>query len=244
LGVLVIGTETAYDLLYSALRRVGVVALGDTVDPAVAQEALLELNAIRAEWSLNNKNYNIYDQTFTAIAPMMSVTLGTAIAGPGNFPSRPTNVDQITVISGTPGLGINYPVQILPYEAYQREAIQNIVSIPDKAYINTGFPLMTIYFLPGLAQGWSVRVMGSAYMTEYETVSDQFMDPPEYWSPLDLVLTLRLAVKWGVDLPQGVVIQANSALKHIQAANFVSNMEQMENGLISGHSGFNFFAGM
>jgi hypothetical protein len=86
--------------------------------------------------------------------------------------------------------------------------------------------------------------MGSAYMTEYETVSDQFMDPPEYWSPLDLVLTLRLAVKWGVDLPQGVVIQANSALKHIQAANFVSTMEQMENGLISGHSGFNFFAGM
>jgi hypothetical protein len=47
-----------------------------------------------------------------------------------------------------------------------------------------------------------------------------------------------------VDLPQGVVIQANSALKHIQAANFVSTMEQMENGLISGHSGFNFFAGM
>ena len=239
-----IGTETAYDLLYSALRRVGVVALGDTVDAAVAQEALLELNAIRAEWSLNNKNYTIFDQTYTATGPMFVLTLGTSIAGPGNIPTRPTNIDQITVISGTPGLGINYPVQILPYEMYQRKPIQNIAAIPTEAYPDTSFPIQNVWLYPGLQEGWSVRVMGAAYMTEYQTVDDQFMDPPEYWSPLDLVLTLRLATKWGVDLPPSVYPQAKAALKHIETQLFVKRMEPMANGLFSGHSGFSFFAGM
>lgn len=239
-----IGTATVYDLLYSTLRRVGVVALGDTVDAAVAQEALLELNAIRAEWSLNNKTYTVYDRTFTATTNKFVVTLGTSATVTGDIPTRPTNIDQITVISGTPGLGINYPVQILPYEAYQRQPIQNIAAIPSAAYVDTSFPIQNVWLLPGLSSGWSIRVMGASYMTEYETVSDQFMDPPEYWSPLDLVLTLRLSVKWGVDLPPGVVIQANSALKHIQNQNFVKRMEPMQNGLSSGYSGFNFFAGM
>ena len=239
-----IGTETAYDLLYSSLRRVGVVALGDTVDPAVAQEALLELNAIRQEWSLNNKNYTIYDQFFTATSPMFNLTLGTSGAGPGNIPTRPTNIDQVTVISGTPGLGINYPVEILSYEAYQREPIQNIAAIPTKAYIDTSFPIQNVWLLPGLQEGWSIRIMGAAYMTEYETVSDQFMDPPEYWSPLDLTLSMRLAVKWGVDLPQVVMAQAQAAIRGIEAQLFVKRMEPMQNGLSTKHGGLNFFAGM
>jgi hypothetical protein len=241
-----IASKTVYDLLFSSLRRVGIVALGDTVDDDVIQEALLELNALRAEWSINTRNYKQYDEVYTATENKQFVTLGTSDIIAGDFPVRPNSIDQVTIISGQPGAGINYPVTIFAYEMYSQLAIQNIFSIPTNAYVDSNFPLQRIYLYPGITAGYSIRVQGLSYMTEYEQPSDSFLDPQEYWSPLDLVLTLRLAVKYGMVLPEGVVIQANSALKHIESKLFGMRLKPARNNTRSGRNGtgFSFFAGV
>lgn len=236
-----IATSTVYDIIHKALRVCGVVGLGDTVDPLVSQEALLILNGIRAEWSLNIKSYRRYEQTFQAPANRQSITLG---AG-GDIAQRPNAIEHVIVINGVPGGAVNnWEIPIFPYAAYRALPIQHVYASPTAAYIDNEFPLTNIFFAPGLASGWSVRILGTAYLGDYENIGDTFADPPEYFDALYLALATRLAPLYGADLPQGVVIHAASAIKHIKHHMFMTRMGIMDNGLGAGGSGVNFMSGM
>lgn len=237
-----LATSKVYDLVKLALRECGVVSLGDNINPAVAQEALFILNTIRAEWSLNTRNNVNFDATFTAPENRTHITLGLT----GDIPLRPAKITQVVVISSPgDGAGVNIRVPIEPYENYRALTIQNVFAIPNKCYIDTNAPLQNIWFYPGLSTGWTVRVEGNKYMTEYENLSDTFMDPLEYYSALYLTLALKLAPKYGVDLGEGTIKAANSAIKGIEANNFHARMKPMSN-LISGQSGsgINFWSGL
>jgi hypothetical protein len=238
-----ISSKRVYDLLFSSLRRLGVAALGDTVAADVAQEALLELNSIRAGYSLGNKNNELFDQTYTATENRLVITLGTDGITPGDIPIRPAKIQQVVVMNNTAS-GINIPVALRSYAEYRTIAVQNIAAIPDSAYIDTGYPYQRMYFFPGLTSGWAVRVQGMAYMDEYEALDDPFMDPSEYFAVLDLDLTLRLAVKWGIDLPPAVYAQLQSVLKPLKTVQFMARLHNAPNGLKSSGAGINFFSGM
>ena len=236
-----ISGKSVYDLVFLALREIGVVSLGDSIVDDVAQEALLVLNSLRAEWSINTKNYTLFDQTYQATTNTSNITLG---AG-GNITTRPHNITQITIINGVPGTGINYNISIEPYENYRQLAITNVFAIPRKAYIDNMYPLQNIWLYPGLSNGYYIRVIGTSYMTEYENITDPYIDPPEYFSALYLTLALRMAPKYGIEAQQGTILQAKSAIKYIKSQLFLNEMNApMVNGLISTQSGFNILAGM
>lgn len=234
-----ISNTRAYDLVYLALREIGVAALGDTVHDDVSREALKVLNSIRAEWSLKAKNYKLYDETFTATTSTTHVSMG---AG-GDILTRPNRIDLVTVISGTPGPGLNFTLNIRPYESYRSITLTNIYAIPTDAYIDNSYPQQNIWLYPGLSAEWSLRVVGTSYMTEYELLDDPYIDPPEYFSALYLQLALRLAPMYGIDVPQGVVIQAQGAMKHIKANLFSSSLKSMPNGIKSSNNNFSFYGG-
>lgn len=241
-----ISTLTAYDIVHKALRVTGVVGLGDSVDPLVSQEALMLLNALRAEWSLNVKNYAKYDQTYTATGNKQFITLGTSALGvPGDIATRPNDITDIVIINGTPGsANNNFPIEIRPYTDYRNLVVQNIFAVPQIAYIDNEYPLQNIYLYPGLSSGWSIRVMGNRYMTEYENIGDRFIDPPEYFDALYLNLALRLAPLYGAQLNDGVVQQAAGALKHIKHHMLMTRMGIMANGLRNQGTGINFMSGL
>ena len=234
-------TSTVYDLLFLALREVGIISLGDVVPANVMQEAMLVLNSIRAGWSLNVKNYQIYDQVVTIGAQTPSISLGVG----GDIATRPSSIDQVTVIAGSnPGSNLVHNVPIFPYEDYRSLVLTNVFAVPAGAYIDTSYPKQNIWFYPGLCAGWSVRVQGMAYMTDYANVSDPFMDPPEWFAPLYLAPGLRLAPKYGVDMDSVVYQQCAGELKHLTANMMTMRIRNMPNGLKQRGSGFNFYAGM
>lgn len=243
-----ISTMTAYDVIHAALRVCGVVGLGDSVDPLVSQEALRILNGYRAEISLNVKNYAKYDETYTATTNKQFITLGTQIAGgvvPGDIAIRPNEITNIVVINGTPGSSNNnFPIEIRPYTDYRNLVVQNIYAVPQIAYIDNEYPYQNVYLYPGLSSGWSIRVMGTRYMTEYENIGDPFIDPPEYFDALYLNLALRLAPLYGAQLNEGVVQQAASAMKHIKHHMLMSRIGIMPNGLMNQGTGVNFMSGL
>ena len=244
MGAISTSTSTVYDLLFLALRKTGMVGLGDVVAANVMDEAMLELNSIRAEWSLNTKNYRNFNDTFTTTGPRTNITLGTSATETGDMPTRPNTITQVTVIAGaTPGANIVYALPILPIEDYFKLPLTNVFAVPSAAYVDTSFPLQNIFFYPGLNPGWTVRVQGMSYMSEYTSVSDEFMDPPEWFAPLVNATALRLASNYGVDMDSAVYAQLKSGLKHIEAHLLMARMEDMENGLKTGNSSFNFFAG-
>lgn len=241
-----IQTATAYDIIHKALRIVGVVGLGDPVDPLVSQEALLVLNGLRAEWSLNVRNYKKYDQTYYATTNKQFITLGTNGLVPGDIAIRPNTVTDVILINGNAGLNViannNYKLDIKPYELYREQMVQNIFAMPQTAYLDYEYPLMNIYLYPGLSTGWSLRVIGNSYMTDYENIGDQLVDPPEFFDALYLGLAQKLAPMYGADLPVGVTIQAASAIKHIKHHLYNLRAKPLQNQMAGG-TGFNFYAG-
>lgn len=241
-----IKTKTAYDLVFLALREIGVVSLGDTPDANVMNEGLLVLNTIRAEWSINTKNYIYFDQVYTALTNKTHITLGTSLdlLTVGDIPNRPQSIDQVTIIQGLPGTPINYPIPLGTYEEYRNIPITDIGAIPRIAFPDTAYPIQNLWLYPEIQPGWSIRIMGSSYLTEYEALANPYMDPPEYFSALYLSLALRMAPKYGIDANQGVLEQARGAMAKIKTNLFTRQMKRMSNGLVSGNSGFNFYAGM
>ena len=236
-------SKTAYDLVSLALREIGVIALGDNIADNVAQEALVVLNSLRAEYSLTVKNNEVYDETFFPTAGTMSITLGTDGVTPGDIPTRPAKITQVILLNGVNG--VNIPLTIKPYEQFRTQSLQNIVAVPNTAYIDTEYPYRHVWFYPGLNVGWGCRVMGLKYMTEYESLQDPYFDPPEYFSIMYLSLALRMAPKYGVELPDGVLAQCKSALKAVRNNNLNARLKTAANGLKTpAGSSVNFFSGL
>ncbi len=238
-----ISGRRVYDIVNLALREIGVVSLGDSIPPDVAQEALLVLNTIRAGYSLTGKNNELYDETFTAPGAQLSITLGTDGVTAGDIATRPAKITQVVVINGGAS-GINIPIPVRPYTEYRRISVQNVAAVPTAAYIDTGYPYQTIWFFPGLVSGWAVRVQGLKYLDEYELLDDPYIDPPEYFAVLYLDLALRLAPKFGVDLPPAVYAQLKSVLRPIKSNIFKARLSNMPNGLRTSSGGLNFWSGL
>jgi len=229
-----ISSKRAYDLVWGALRDTGMVGLGDDLDDNMAQEVLLLLNGIRAEWSLNVRNYALFDRTFQAPENRASISMGTG----GDITVRPADITQVVVYQAAPPLGVAIPLGApLPYESYRNRPLTEIFAIPEQCFVDTNFPLQRLYFFPGLTVGYWVRVQGMAYMTEYEHLSDGFMDPPEWWEPLRMALALRAAPRYGVELPAGLVMQYQSALKHIKSHMFAARLKPMPLGGLGSERG-------
>lgn len=236
--------QTVYDLVFLALRELGIVSLGDSIEPDVTQEALLVLNTIRAEYGITTKAYTVYDKTYTADANKQNIRLGTSIVdGPGEIPQRPSNISEVILIMGQPDIAPNVPLTIKPFNEYRELPLTNIYAVPSSCYIDMGMPYRRIWFYPGLSSGYSIRVIGSAYISEYEFISDPFIDPPEYFSLLYLSLAARLAPKYGQDVPAPLLAQLNSISKHIDQRSFANALTSMKNPLVGSGSGFNFLAG-
>jgi len=269
-------TLTAYNLIYDALRKVGVVSLGDTVAAEVSEEALRILNTLRSEWSINIKVNKRFDQLYTVVGPKQFITLGSttylgdftgktypvapligdtltdsgksyaydgiAWVDYAGIAKRPAQVDKVVICQGAPQSNLNIDLPIYTYAEYRSMSAQNISAIPNFCYVDNQFPESFVYFYPGLNSGWTVRVIGTDYLTEYENISDEIVEPPEYFNGLSCALALRLCQNYGSTPGEGLVQQANSAMKHIKEHNFIVDYAQRQ-GSSQSKSSINFFSG-
>lgn len=238
-----ISSLTAYDILVNALEYNGAISFGESIDPSMAKTSLQMLNALRAEWSGKYINYKKYDKTYTSSANTQFISLGSSTTVSGDILERPAYIDEVAVIMGT----VNYQIPVKSYEEYRQLTIQNIYALPTAAYIDTEYPIQNVYLYPGLATGYSVRIMGRGYLPEYENVSDPYIDPPEMFQCLALALALKVAPKFGTDPNSmtNVMQMLNSALKPLKANNFKNGMHRAKNDLFgNSNGGFNILAGI
>lgn len=232
-----ISNLTAYDIIYNALQICGVISYGEAIEPAIAKTALQMLNAIKSEWSGKYINYKVYDQTYTPTSGTYSITMGVS----GNIPVRAAEINEVIVSIGA----LNYQIPVKSYDEYRQRTFTQVLSLPGVAYLDTNYPIQTLYFYPGLAFGYSVRVLGLAYLTEYENVSDLFIDPPEMFQCLIYALALKLAPMFGTDPNSmtNVFQMLSSALKPLKAINFKTRMQRAKNDMGSATGSYTFFTG-
>lgn len=237
-----ISTSTAYDLIYNALQVCGVVSYGESIDPSISKTALQMLNGIRAEWSGKYINNKRYDRVYTATSNQYSVSLGHSVSVSGDILVRPQSIEQVSIIMGN----VNYEIPIKSMEEYRQLTITNIYALPAYAYLDNEYPIQNIYLYPGLAAGYGIRVIGRAYMEEYEHISDTYIDPPELFQCFIYALALKLGPMFGTDpiSMQNVFQMLSSALKPMKSNNFINKMKRAKNDLGGPGSGVNIFSGV
>jgi len=191
---------TARTIITAAMRKLGVLASGETPRADEAADALLALNAMLASWS-----------TSSLLVPRINQEVVTAGASPITLTSRPMRVLDSTVLDGS----TDYPVAALPREDW--------FAIPDKT--TTGRPIflwwnekmtpLSVYFWPVPATPYTVTLQRWDPMTSFASL-DTVMDlPAEYERALVFNLAIEVAPEFGASASAELAASANTSLNAI-----------------------------
>lgn len=235
---------SVYEIIEQSLQLLGAAAYGEGLDPYMQKTALTQMNTLLQKWSTNYMNYTVFDQFVQTSANKQFISMGSAVNGEfsqsaiGDISARPASVEQVDIIMGT----LTFPVTIKSYQEYTKLPIKNVTSIPTNAYFQEGMPFSYLWFYPMVPQGYSVRVVGKAYLPQYQSTSQAVILPPEYNEALIFNLALVLAPIFGQDAPIGLITNASSALSHIKTRNVLANIPRLNNDFRQNGSK-NFWAG-
>lgn len=236
---------SVFEIIQQSLQLIGAVSFGESIEAAVSQSSLLQMNSLLRKWSNSYMNYVPYDQTYTTSANTPVISMGSAVNGEfpgpsyGELTARPASIEQVDIIMGS----LTFPVPIKAYSEYTRLPIKNVVSIPQACYYREGMPFNELWFFPIIPSSYSVRVVGKAYLPQYINISQAVVMPPEYVEALIYNLALHLAPMFGQNPADGLVMMANSAMKHIKQRNVINNIPRSINDFGSGGNR-NFWAGV
>src|SRR5574337_407896 len=155
------GTFTVQDVVLSALKKSGIIGLGQSPSGADVLDATDDLSDMMGQW--NVKTWLVFEKLdlgFVADGRDTPYTVGPG----GNFNVTQTNNDgrtrpdrieaaylrilPATNISGS-GMPVDQPLtQILSREQYSRVALKKIVAFPKSYFYDTASPLGNLFVYP------------------------------------------------------------------------------------------------
>jgi hypothetical protein len=197
---------TVQDLVSASLKRIGVLASGETPSAEESADALLRLNALVD--SLANERLTIYTvtrTTWTITANDGSYTVGAS--GNVNI-AWPTFVQNVGYIDTAQDPDAEYLLDLLSpeeYAAFGQKAQAN--TLPFAAYYNPTYPLGTVEFLPVPT---STTLLGVIYVptavASFASLATTISLPPGYERMLTSNLAIELAPEFGQE-PSPTLIQ-------------------------------------
>lgn len=210
---------TGQDLITGALRLIGVVASGESLDASQATDGLSALNDMLDSWS--NDSLLIYDkvrETFNLLNAQKTYAWGTGAADFNS--SRPLKVEEFLI--QVPGVSpVNeIPCDILTKEQYTDILIKDLAStFPQKCYPDYGYPNVNINVWPvpnqtvvGVFYSWKALSQIAALTT---TVSL----PPGYARALRFNLAIELAPEYGKAITPEIAAIAVEAKEMLERTN-------------------------
>lgn len=219
---------TALDIIKGALEDLGVVAVEEPLSNADAQTGLSALNSMINHWSVRRLMvYALIKESFTLTIGTNSYTIG---AGGVFNTARPNKIAGAFVRNSN---GNDYPLDVLmTQDAYNSIGTKTTQGLPDSLYYDPQYPLGVIYlsYAPDQAYTLFLESLKSYADIGAITASVDATFPPEYREALRSNLAIRLAPKYGVLVPQTVMMIAGESLDALRAQNFELNVAQMEFG--------------
>jgi len=211
---------TVRDILQAACRKIGVLASGEALEAAQAQDALAVLNDMLAEWNTRQLMvYTIDRQVFSLAIGQQTYTLG---AG-GNFNvPRPFKIDMAGVIvPGTAGgLPVEIPIQLLTDEEYRAVSVKTLASgWPVQMYVQGNMPLNVLWMWPTPLQNCQIVLYTWNRTTAFTNLSDEVVFPDGYQKAIVYNLAVELATEYEREASATVQRMAAVSVKAIEDAN-------------------------
>ena len=219
---------TAYDLILSSLKLVGIIAAGETPSVDETNDALLILNQMIDSW--NTERMMIFTLTISEFP--LTVGQQTYTLRPGeNFNiSRPARIERMGIVSlNNPAQPLELPLAMLTDQEWANVTVKIISSsLPQYVYDDGAYPLRNLSFwcIPNVPV--NVRIYGWTALSQFANLQTDLTFPPGYFRALRYNLAVDMAAEFGAPVrPEvaAIAAQSKAAIKSINAPSLNTHCE-------------------
>lgn len=188
---------TAREVIYSALKLIGVLSAGESPTGDEIRDSLDRLNDLIEQWQIDRLMiYQITRSTFDLVADQQDYTLGDG----GDFDiARPAFLADVKLVSGTGETAME-----LPLELYTRQRWLDITmramtaTYPQGVWFNPNYPLAELWFWPIPSDSTlDVALYLPSTMPGPVGLDSSMSLPPGYRKALRYQLAIELAPEFG-----------------------------------------------
>lgn len=232
---------TALDIVKQALKKAGILGVGQTPLAEDTNDAFYDLNDMIAQWTRKRwLMWHLLDIPLVSTGAM-SYTVG--IGGDFNTP-RPDRLEAAffrQIQQGQPN-EIDYPLALIESrEAYNNISLKSLMTFPtsifyDATYtIVNGNPLGTIYPWPvPQATIYEIHLTLKDTLAQFTELSQVIEMPPEFIAAMKFNLAVRLRQSYALPPDQALIALAKDSLAVIRGANAQIPTLNMPQDLIRG----------
>ena len=211
---------TPQQLINLALKKIGVLAAGQTPLADDITDAFAELNLMLAEW--NSQRWMVYHLITQSIA---STGAQSYTIGPGadiNVPLRPNNIESAFFRQNniTP-LSPDYPLQIVAArEDYNRLRLKSLTAFPQYLFYDSDWPVGTLYPWPLMMGGlYTLFISYKDTLDSIQSTDMQINLPPQYYAAILYNLAARLRPSYQLPMDPTVAALAAASLNVVRGQN-------------------------
>jgi len=215
-------TVNALALITSALRLIGVVASGETVDLSAANDSLMALIQMIDGWNADRLAiFTTRADEFALVAGQQNYTLGNG----GDFnTNRPARIDGMSaILYSNPSNPIEVPMGMYTIDQWQNQVpVKNVPgSFPQVCYDDGGFPLRTLSMWPIPQDAINhVRIYSWQPLGWPASLQSSLAFPPGYAEAFRYNLAVRLAAEFATQVPavvQSIAVESLARLRSMNA---------------------------
>lgn len=213
---------TPLDIITQAMKKAGVLGVGQTSLPEDTNDAFSDLNDMLGQWQ--RKRWlivHLVDYSVTS-SGAQSYTVG-----PGsvsfNISPRPDRIESAffrQIISSNPNQ-VDYPLtRIDAREDYNLIGLKQLSSFPQYYFYDSGYPIGTLYVWPvPQASLYSIHITVKATLSQFTDLAQTISLPLEYMAALKFNLAVRLRQSYQLPPDPSLNGLATDALNVIRNAN-------------------------
>lgn len=226
---------TGTDIITAALKKSGVLGVGQSASAEDTTDAFNDLNQMLAQWQRKRwMVYHLVDVSYVSTGAQ-SYTVGTG----GNFNvARPDRLEASffrQTIPSQPNL-IDYPLQLLEArEDYNNIALKSLTTFPQYAFYDAAYPTGNLYVWPVPTSGiYEIHITLKEQLGSLAAPGSVINLPPEYMAALIWNLAARLRPSYQLQPDPTVTAMAKDSLNLINNANAQVPRLRMPSDLVRG----------
>lgn len=212
---------TPANIITSALKKAGILGVGQTALAEDVNDAFSDLNNMLSQWQV--KRWLVYHLVTVSLVSTGAQSYTVGPGGDFNVAVRPDRLEDAffrQTVQSQPNQ-IDYPLDILPSrEDYNRIALKKLSTFPEYAFYDSAFPLGSVYSWPIIqANIYELHITLKAVLGAFTTLTQTIILPPEYYAALEYNLSRRLRVAYQMPADPELNSLARDALNTIRGAN-------------------------
>lgn len=212
---------TPQDIVTQALKKSGVLGVGQTALAEDINDGFTDLNDMLAQWRRKRwLVYHLVTMSFTSTGAQ-SYTIGPG--GNFNVAERPDKIDSafFRQLNTTSPNQVDYPLKIIDArEDYNRITLKGLVTFPEYLFYDSAYPTGLLYPWPVIQSGlYELFITIKEQLTAFTGLSQSIVLPPEYMAALKWNLAARLRPSYQMPPDPSVVALAKDSLNVIRNAN-------------------------